>query len=66
MKFQWGKIKENENLNKYMELACNLKKAVEHEDDGDANTSWYTRNCPFWKWKKKTRKLEIRWTIKTI
>ena len=34
------KEKENETLDKYSELARELKKAVEYERDSDTNTSW--------------------------
>ena len=35
-----SKYKENENVNKYLDLAWELKKDVEHESNGDNNCSW--------------------------
>ena len=40
------KIKENEWRNKYLDLARELKKAMEHEGDGDTDCNWCTRNNP--------------------
>ena len=31
------KLKENEKMDKYLNLARELKKTMEHEDDGDTN-----------------------------
>ena len=38
------KIKEKEKRDKYLDLAKELKKALEHEDDGDTNCNWRTWN----------------------
>ena len=40
------KIKENEKIDKYLELARELKKTMEHEGDGDINCNWCTQNNP--------------------
>ena len=50
------KQKENEKQNKYMDLARDLKKAVEHEGDSDGNCCWVSLSNP-----KKPEK-EIRWS----
>ena len=34
------KLKENEKKDKYLDLARELKKTVEHESDGDTNCNW--------------------------
>ena len=36
------KLKESEKRDKYLNLAWELKKTVEHESDGDTNCSWRT------------------------
>ena len=36
------KIKESGKLNKYLDLARELKKTVAHVVDSDTNCSWYT------------------------
>ena len=33
-------MKENEKKGKYLDLARELKKTVEHESDGDTNCNW--------------------------
>ena len=38
------KITVNETRDKYFDLARELKKALEHENDGDTNCSWCTKN----------------------
>ena len=38
------KRKESEKVNKYLDLARELKKAMEHKSKGDTNCSWVTRN----------------------
>ena len=35
-----GKLKESEKKDKYLDLARELKKAVEHESDSDTNCNW--------------------------
>ena len=40
------KIKESKKVHKYLDLARELKKAVEHEGDGDTNCNWCTWNDP--------------------
>ena len=40
------KMKENEKRDKYLDLARELKKAVEREGDDDTNTNWHTWNSP--------------------
>ena len=39
-----GKINENKNKDKYMSLARELKKAMEHEGDGDTKCNQCTWN----------------------
>ena len=34
------KLKESEKKDKYLDLARELKKTVEHESDGDTNCNW--------------------------
>ena len=36
------KLKESKNKDKYLDLAIELKKTMEHESDGDANCNWCT------------------------
>ena len=38
------KRKTNENIDKYLDLARELKKAAKHEGDGDTNCCWNTWN----------------------
>ena len=38
------KIKENEKRDKFLGLTRELKKAMEHESDGDTNYNWCVRN----------------------
>ena len=40
------KIKESENIDKYLDLARELKKVLEREHDGDTSCSWSPCNCP--------------------
>ena len=45
----WLKIKENENIHKYLDLAgekktTKSKKTIEHEGNGDTGYNWYVRN----------------------
>ena len=40
------KIKESEKVNKYLDLASELKKIVEHKNDSDTNRTWRTWNSP--------------------
>ena len=40
------KIKESEKRVKYLDLAKELKKTVEHEGDSDTNCNWCTWNNP--------------------
>ena len=42
----WEKIKESEKIDKYLDLAREIKKAMEHEDDNDTNWSWCLWNGP--------------------
>ena len=39
-------LSENEKIDKYCDLAWELKKAVKHEVDGDTNNSGCSRNSP--------------------
>ena len=48
----WVKIKENKKRNKYLDLAWELKKVIEHEIDGDTDYNWYDQNGD-WKLGKK-------------
>ena len=57
------KIKEDEKLDKYQDVARERKKSMEHESDSDTNRWWNTWNCLQEPWK------EARWNsgrIKTI
>ena len=38
----WVKLKENEKRDKYLDIARELKKTMEHEGDGDTNCKWCT------------------------
>ena len=58
-------IKESEMIDKYLELARELKMAVEHEGDDDTNFSWCVWNCPQ-RIGKKIEGLEISGIIETI
>ena len=40
----WGKMKENENRDKYLYFTRELKKAMENVGDGDTNCNWCTWN----------------------
>ena len=40
------KIKEAKREKKYLDLARELKKAVEHDYDGDTDCNWRTWNGP--------------------
>ena len=60
------KIKEREKINKYKDLARELKqKFLEHAGDSDTNYSWCTWNSPQ-RTGKKLKELEISRRIKTI
>ena len=37
------KLKESEKWDKYPDLACELKKTLEHESDNDTNCNWCTQ-----------------------
>ena len=37
------KLKESEKRDKYVDLARELKKTMEHESDGDTYSNWYAR-----------------------
>ena len=39
------KIEENEKRDKYLDLARELKKAVEHESNNVTNCNWNVWNC---------------------
>ena len=39
----WVKLKESEKKDKYLDLARELEKTMEHESDGDTNCNWYAR-----------------------
>ena len=55
-------MKENEKTDKYLDLAKELKKAMEREYDGDTKCSWFA-----WKGLERRREeLEIRGRIDTI
>ena len=48
------KIEESKKINKYLTLARELKKIMEHEDDGDNNCSWCKGLEKDWKnWKSE-------------
>ena len=36
----WVKLKESENRDKYLDLARELKKTLEHKRDSDTNCNW--------------------------
>ena len=38
------KIEEREKRNKYLDLARDVKKTWEYEDDGDTNFNWCVQN----------------------
>ena len=59
------RLKRKQKVDKYLDLAWELIKAVEHEGDGDTNYSWYPWNSPQ-KLGKETGGTEIRGKIKTI
>ena len=60
------KIKESEKINKYMDLAWELKKqTVEHEGDSNTNCSWSTWNDPQ-KLAKEIREIENQRKIETV
>ena len=40
------KIKESEKIDKYLDLAWEHKKSVEHTSDDDTNSSWCPKNSP--------------------
>ena len=40
------KLKESEKRDKYLDLAIELKKTMEHEGDSDTNCNWCTWNNP--------------------
>ena len=42
----WVKMKENEKIDKYLDLTRELKKTVEYEGESDTNCSWCTRYGP--------------------
>ena len=52
------KIKEDEKLDKYLDLARELKKVVEHEGDGDTHYNWCALNVPKGLEKKPTEVTE--------
>ena len=37
------KLSESEKRDKYLDLARELEKTIEHESDGDTNCNWHTR-----------------------
>ena len=37
------KLKESEERDKYLDLARELKKTIEHENDCDTNCNWHVR-----------------------
>ena len=37
------KLKESENRDRYIDLARELKKSLEHERDSDTSSNWCTR-----------------------
>ena len=39
----WVKLKESEKRDKYIDLAQELKRNMEHEGDGDTNCNWPAR-----------------------
>ena len=49
------KMKESENLIKYLDHTREIKKTVEHESSGDTNPGWYVVERSREIWKKKTR-----------
>ena len=38
----WVKLKESENTDKYLDLARELKKTMDHESDSDTSRNWRT------------------------
>ena len=53
-------IKESDNIDEYTDLVKELKKTVEHEDDGDTNGSWSLWNHSqkqakrdWWNWRSE-------------
>ena len=55
------KIRESEKITKYLDLARELKKAVEHEVDGDTNCNWSTWTGPKrLEWKKVWRNWKLK------
>ena len=40
------KIKDSKKINKYLNLARELKKVVEHESNGESNCCWRSLNSP--------------------
>ena len=58
-------MKENENVGKYVDLAKEQKKAVEHEGHGDTCYYWSTLNSPQ-RLQKRLEELEIRGITETI
>ena len=53
------KMKESEQIDKYLNLASELKKAVEHEGDWDTKCGWNGSQSL----ERKLEELEIRTTI---
>ena len=47
------KLRENEKINMYLDLARELKKTMKHKGDGDSNCNWCAqfshRNWRIWK-----------------
>ena len=58
-------LNENEITDKYLNLAKELKKTMEHEDDGDTYCNWCTRKI-LKGLVKGLENLEIRGQIETI
>ncbi len=59
------KFKEIEKRDKYLDIARELKKTMEHEGDGDTNGYWCTWNNPQMIG-KRSKDLEIRKQEETI
>ena len=59
------KIKENEKIHKYLDIARELEK-IEIEGVGDTNCSWPIGNSPKYVGEKRQEDLEIWGRIETI
>ena len=53
-------MKESEKIDKYLIFLREIKKTVEHEGDGDTNSSWCTWNGPQ-RFEKETGRNGYQW-----